>query len=173
MISGYVVGDAEVVQKLDSIDARLKRELRSGIGRATLQLQRQVKQDKLSGQVLKVRTGTLRHSITQAVKASGETVSGIVSTAVKYAPFHEYGLSKTVTVREHVRDVVQSFREVTRKGVTSRKAELLHMNKGTVRAHTRNVDYPAHSFLRSALRELEASGMIREEIDAAISRAIA
>jgi phage gpG-like protein len=159
MIGGYLVGDAEVVQRLDGMGARLRDEMRAGIGRAALKLQRMVKQDKLSGQALKVRTGTLRRSIDQAVIDEGAKVAGIVSTNVKYARVHEYGFKGTVSVRESLRTIRQAF------------GRPIDPRQVSVRSHSRKVDLPARSFLRSALADLEASGAIRAEMEAAITRA--
>lgn len=159
MIAGYLVGDAEVVSRLDGMSARLHEEMKAGIGRAVLKLQRMVVQDKLSGQVLKVRTETLRRSIDQIVIDEGQKVSGVVSTNVKYARAHEYGFHGTVSVRESLRTIKQAF---------GRPIEPVQV---TVRAHSRKVDLPERSFLRSALTDLEASGAIRAEMEAAVTRA--
>lgn len=160
MIGLELIGDAEVVRKLASIPPRMREELKAGIGRLALKLQRNVVRDKLSGQVLKVRTGRLRRSITNTVIDEGSSVSGIVSTPVVYAPIHEYGFHGTQSVRESLRTIKQAFgRSIAPKQIT-------------VRAHDRRVNLPERSFLRSALRDLEASGTIREEIDADIKRAL-
>ncbi|MFX8565905.1 HK97 gp10 family phage protein, partial [Acinetobacter baumannii] len=77
----------------ETMPERLRDELKVGIGRAVLKLQREVVQNKLSGQVLNVRTGNLRRSIDQVVTTEGSAVIGIVSTNVKYGRIHEYGFS--------------------------------------------------------------------------------
>ena len=159
MIGGYLVGDAEVVQRLDGMGTRLRDEMKAGIGRATLKLQRMVVQNKLSGQVLKVRTGTLRRSIDQVVLDEGTKVSGIVSSNVKYARPHEYGFHGAVTVKESLRTIRQAF---------GRPIDPVQIS---VRSHTRKVDLPERSFLRSALADLERSGAIRVEMEAAVKRA--
>lgn len=161
MITGYVTGDAEVVRKLEALGPSLRRELKAGIGRAVLKLQRKVVQEKLTGQVLKVRTGTLRRSIDQIVTDNDTQVVGIVSTNVKYGRIHEYGFSGTVTVREHLRLQKKAWG----KPITPREV--------TVRSHTAKMNLPERSFLRSALRDMEASGEITSEIEAAITRALA
>jgi phage gpG-like protein len=161
MIKAELVNSAEVVARLERIDPRIREELRVGIGRLALKLAKNVQNDKLRGQVLKNRTGRLSHSITNTVVAEGAKVSGIVSTPVKYAPPHEYGFHGTVTIREHMRTVKQAF------------GRPIDPVQATVRAHEAKMNLPERSFLRSALREFEASGKIGEEISAAIQRAIA
>ena len=161
MITTYISGDAELVRKFESIPARLRDELTVGIGRAALKLQREVVQNKLSGQVLSVRTGTLRRSIDQVVTSEGNSVVGIVSTNVKYGRVHEYGFKGTVSVRESLRQIKEAFgKSITPKTVT-------------VRAHSRKVNLPERSFLRSALRDLAGAGVLQGEINAAVARALA
>lgn len=148
MITGYVYGGEEVRAKFDQMPADARAALAKGIGRAVLEIQRHVVQDKLTGQVLKVQSGRLRRSITTRVTEQAETVTGIVGTNVEYAAAHEYGFQGTVSVREH----------------------LSHSKKGTaftVRAHSRNVNTPEKSFLRSALDDLRTQ--TRDEIDQAVN----
>ena len=160
MIDAYLVGDAEVVRKLESLGPRMREELKAGIGRAVLKLQREVRSGKLSGQVLKVRTGNLRRSIDQAVTDTGSQVVGMVSTNVKYARAHEYGFKGVVTVKQHMRLQKQAFgRPISPREVS-------------VSQHTAKMNLPARSFLRSALADMEASGEIRAEFEAAVSRAL-
>lgn len=151
MIAGYVYGGDEVRAKFDSMPTELRVALGRGIGRAVLAIQKQVKQEKLSGQVLNVKTGRLRRSITTRITESPEAITGIVGTNVSYARAHEYGFKGTVSVRSH----------------------LSHSKKGnafTVREHSRNVNIPEKSFLRSALNDLR--GQTREEIEIAVNKVI-
>lgn len=152
---------ASVVAKLDAMPGRVRDELYVGITRLAVRLGRNVQKDKLSGQVLNVRSGRLRRTIGHVVEVNTNIVAGIVSTPVVYAPPHEYGFEGTVNVKAHLREIKQAFgRPITTRAVQ-------------VSAHTRDVKLPERSFLRSALREMEAAGVPREEIDAALKRAIA
>lgn len=160
MIGTYLTGDAEVIRKVDELGSRMRKELRGGIGRLALKLQNKVKTDKLSGQVLNVRTGRLRRSINQAVIDEGEKVTGVVSTAVKYAPPHEYGFSGVVTVREHLRMQTKAWG----KAITPKQV--------TVRSHSAKMNLPARSFLRSALHDMDSAGTIKVELEAAVARAL-
>lgn len=159
MIRAELVNGDAVIAKLDALPNRVRDELKIGIGKLALKLAGNVKTEKLSGQVLKVRTGRLRRSITDVVEDSATTVSGIVSSPVSYAAFQEYGFRGTETVRAHLREIRQAF---------GRSIEPMQVAVGE---HSRKVDYPAHSFLRTALADLEASGMIETEINAALERA--
>lgn len=150
MIRGTIVGGDDLRLELERRRGDVHGALKRGIGRAVLTLLRYVKASKLSDQVLRVRTGRLRRSITERVEESGSRVSGIVGTNVEYARVHEYGFKGTVSVREHLRK--------TKAGST------------TVRAHTRKVSLPERSFLRSSLRDLQPQ--IREEIERSLNRAV-
>ena len=74
---------------------------------------------------------------------------------------HEFGFSGTQNVRESLRTVKQAF------------GRPISPVEAIVRAHSRKVDLPERSFLRSALRELEQAGVLAAETNAAIARAVA
>jgi hypothetical protein len=98
-------------------------------------------QDNLSGEVLNARTGALRRSL----RASVDLSAGILATVTAdtpYAAFQEYGFTGTETVRAHLRRQTKAF------GRAIRPVE------AQVKAYSRRVDYPAHSYLRSALAAL-------------------
>lgn len=147
MIRGYVFGDEEIAARFDRFPATLQRGLVRGITRAALRVQSRTKAQKLSGQVLNVRTGRLRRSINYRVEQQPQQVTGIVGTNVEYAGVHEFGFSGTVTIREHLRR--------TKSG-----------RMATVRAHSAVRNLPARSFLRSSLRDLQPE--IRAEIEASV-----
>jgi phage gpG-like protein len=150
MITGTVVGAEEAIERLERLGPRLRDVLAAEVERIGLKLAAHVKADKLSGQVLNVRSGRLRRSITARTEVEGSKVIGIVGTNVEYAAFHEYGFQGTEGVREH-------FRRCKSGKVAA------------VRAHERKVDYPAHSFLRSALEDMKDE--IKGRIGAAVREA--
>ena len=158
MINGAVIGGTEVVQRFDAMPNRLRAEMRASIEKLSIRLTSKVK-DKLDGQVLKVRTGLLRRSITQAVIENGNTVSGITSTAVSYARAHEYGFNGVVSVRAHMRTIKQAF------------GRSINPVTFQVSAHPMHMKLPERSFLRSSLREMEASGAIRDGLADAVRKA--
>lgn len=158
MIRGYVVGDAAVIQRFSSMPNKLRTNIRTAITRLVIKLQRNVKANKLSGQVLNVRTGTLRRSIDFKVSETGTGIAGKVSTNVKYARPHEYGFQGVVTVQAHLRQIKEAFG----KSITPTTV--------AVGAHTRQVNLPERSFLRSALRDMEQSGEITRELAEAVRK---
>lgn len=139
MIRGYVFGASQTVARFGRLNAAARNAIRASIPRLTLKLLARVKSSKLSGQVLNVKTGRLRRSITQRVVSTPTSVSGIVGTNVRYARVHEFG--GAVTIKAHLR---------MQRLAWGRKMRQPH--QVNVRAHV--VNYPERSFLRSALREM-------------------
>jgi phage gpG-like protein len=113
-----------------------------------------VRTSKLSGQVLKNRTGTLRRSIRPDAKFEGGEIVGKVGTNVSYARPHEFG--GTFRVPSHTRMQSQAF---------GRAITPVRVN---VRAHS--VTFPERAFLRPSLAEKreEVLAALRGEITAAL-----
>jgi hypothetical protein len=90
--------------------------------------------EKLSGQVLKNKTGTLRRSQHESVTSDDNSIRGAVSTdpsASAYGYAHEYG--GTFDVKAHLR-------------------KSSHNMQTWVREHS--ITFPERSFLRSTLNEM-------------------
>jgi phage gpG-like protein len=151
VISGIVIGGEAAVARFDAFPNRLRDELKVGIGRAALLVQGNSK-EKLSDDVLHVKTGRLRRSINVKDQSTGDTVQASVGTNVVYAHAHEYGFQGTVSVREHLSTSVKG-------------------KKFTVRSHDMKMNMPERSFLRSALAAMAEP--IRAEFEAALQRSIA
>lgn len=157
MIRGDIVGDRETVARLEAGKARALGAAKQSIVRLTLELLAKVKRDKLTGQVLNVRTGRLRRSINQRVVSESNSVHGYVGTNVEYARRHELGFTGPEQVKDHLRLARKAFGKDLKFPVWQ-----------TVKSHTRNVNYPPRSFLRSALSDMEPR--IRADIEAAVQR---
>ena len=98
---------------------------------------------KLTGDVLKVRTGRLRRSIHPEWEFKPGYSGAVVGTNVEYAAIHEYGFKGDVQVKSFQREMNKAFgRPISPRTVT-------------VKAHARNVNLPERSFLRSALLEMK------------------
>ena len=112
--------------------------------------------EKLSGQVLKNRSGNLRTSVHFGdITETPNGITGTVGTIREYAAAHEYG--GPYQVKEHLRMQTMAWgRPMTPKQVT-------------VKEFTMNM--PQRSFLRSALRETK--NLIAAEYERAAKRAIA
>lgn len=160
MIHAELIGKEHLVPFVRTIGGNIKTELEKSITRLAFKLSREVKQRKLSGQVLKNRTGTLRRSINQRVEVTPTSITGIVGTNKEYAAVHEYGFNGTVTVHEHMRQIKQAFGKSLKGGGMA----------VMVRSHPRHMVLPERSFLRSALREMQTD--ISTEIQSALKRAV-
>jgi hypothetical protein len=112
----------------------------------------------LSGDVLNTRTGALRASLAASVDP-GQTLRATITASAPYAAFQEYGFTGTENVRAHLRRQAQAFGRAIAP-VTAQ-----------VRAYDRKIDYPAHSYLRSALAEL--APLIAATLQAATAEALA
>lgn len=154
-------GGKELIARLDAMPERVREALLVKVTSLTAQLHAKVF-DKLSDDVLHVRTGELRRSINSDVQSSGNFVEGIVYSSVnspanKYAAIQEYG--GTVHIPE----------------ITPVKASVLHFLVGgkdvfamRVRAH--DVTIPARSYMRTALAEMEPA--ILTGISEAVTKAL-
>lgn len=160
LISAEVKGDKELQERIDSVTPSLKTNLDRAIAELCIRLSIKVKRDKLSGQVLNVRTGRLRRSITYRVAQAGTlTVAGYVGTNVKYARRFEKGFTGTETVKEHLRKQTKAWGR-----------PMDPPKEVTVRSFSRQVDVPAKSFLASALTEMRPE--VRAGIDTAVKASI-
>lgn len=154
MVHYEVDSDIALSKHADQIAQAVKQS----IGRSTLKLLNKVKREKLSGQILNVRTGRLRRSITQKIIESSDAYSGIVGTNVEYAAGHEYGFKGSVNVREHLRTVKQAW------------GKSIQPKKVLIKAHSRQVDLPEKSFLRSALQDMRTE--IKADLQMSIGRSV-
>ena len=103
-----------------------------------------IQADKLSGQVLNVRSGVLRNSVHHAMDASGDRVVATVGTDVVYAAIHEYGGTIVPKTAQALRFVID--------GKT---------------IHAKSVTMPERSYLRSALSDRAQA--IRDALAAAVA----
>lgn len=158
MITAYLVGESELMARMDKMYPNAQKGLLEAVTRLAIQLQRHVMQDKLSGQVLNVRTGTLRRSINERVEQQATSTTGTVGTNVDYAARFEYGFHGSETVKAHQRTI----RQVFGKPIDERVIQ--------VRSFTRQANQPERSFLRSALHDMEAQ--IKADMAAALRQAV-
>lgn len=155
----FIGGDA-IAAVLKAYSDGVQSAVEKSIGRSVLKLQREVMRNRLSGQVLNVRTGNLRRSIQhQQVTSSGGLVVGEVNTNVRYGVAHEYGFAGTVNVKASMRRIRQAF------GRPLKSPRYVQ-----IRAHSRNVKLPERSFLRSALRDMKPK--IEADLQKSIKRAL-
>jgi len=153
---------------------RFRAKMLLAVTRLSLEIQRSVKEDKLSGQVLHVRTGTLRRSINQRIEEKADGIYGYVGTNVRYAGAHEYGFKGTVTVKEHLR---REKKVIAAKYNAAKDVWIVRKKNtgfsGIVKSHTMTMNLPERSFLRSTLSDFTAKikeGMQIAARDALVSK---
>lgn len=133
MIKAEVIGAVEVEERLMELIPEMKQGVARGILMLTIELQRIVQQDKLSGQVLNTQSSNLRNSIAYRIEDEGMT--GIVGTnvsAIPYARIHEFGGE-----------------------IKAKRAKFLRFNIGGKWFSKKSVIMPKRSYLRSALKDLD------------------
>ena len=93
MIRASIVGDPnKVPQHILSKFPLIQGACQISMARLVIALASKIKGQKLSGQVLKNRTGTLRRSITaHPPESTGTIITGRVGTNIEYATIHEFG----------------------------------------------------------------------------------
>lgn len=159
MLTARVIGAERVTAGLALVPAKAKDRVKQTIGSLTMTILRKVKAEKLSGQVLKNQTGTLRRSINQRVIESGLGITGSVGTNLRYAKRWELGYTGPEAVKAHLRTVKQAWGKVLPAPISAQ-----------VRAFTRQLDIKARPFLRPVLDEMREE--IRTRLEAAIRESL-
>jgi phage gpG-like protein len=157
MIRVVIVGQEGVIAHLKEVPPRVLGLVRQAVEAEAINLVRDIKESKLTGQVLKTRTGTLRRSINYALSLADQGLTATVGTNLVYAGIHEYG----GTIRAHV--------------IQARNKKALAFQMGGQMIIRRQVNHPGskmpeHSFLRASLRENEAR--IKANIEAAVAQGV-
>ena len=153
-----------LLARLAGTQERLRTDLRKVIERRTIMVQSAVKESKLTGQALHVRTGTLRRSINRKIDETASGITATVGTNVRYAALHEYGFTGATTVKAHVRRAAAQMAAKRSKRVGKAAGSI------NVREHVRQMNMPARSFLRSTLAE--QADAIKSELRATILAAV-
>lgn len=155
MLNVTVTGDRQIVERLRSLPPSLQAILQAKTTRLALKLQAHVQLDKLSGQVLNIRSGALKASISNEVTTEASAVYGRVFSSgdVKYAAIHEFG--GTIPAHDIVPNKAQALAFMA--GGKQVFAKIVHMPA---------VNMPERSFLRSSLADMAA------EISATLKAAV-
>lgn len=155
MINAKITGGEHLGKKFRDSIPNVQSGVQKEVMRLALKMTGKV-MGKLSGEVLRVRTGRLRRSIHPEWDFKPGYSGATVGTNVEYAAIHEYGFSGSVQVKSFQREMTKAFgRPISPKQVT-------------VRTHTRNVNMPERSFLRSTLTEMTAE--IKESLPNAVMK---
>lgn len=143
------------------LGAKVPAAMRAAMNASVWSMIRDVVANRLSGQYLRVRTGTARRSMHGHVEDSGESVRGYIGNPHEYVRAHEMGYQGPVQVRAHTRQLARLERnrggKVTKRSAAAYKKRLRkgYAMTAHVRAHTRQVNIRARRFIRDTL-DLEA-----------------
>lgn len=192
MISGYLIGDKELLRRLGDLPKSTKLRVDLTVKSLGFELERKVKAEKLSGQVLNVITGRLRASISHGApnsvsrfESDADRAIYYVGTNVKYGAVHEYGFDGMVPVRPYIRHsyvVDYKLKPMSQRKIASKfDGEIIYSSDSYRRvlgdvtgyAHVngflRHMKMPARSYLRSSLEEMR--GTITERLSMALKSA--
>jgi phage gpG-like protein len=152
LINAKITSGKDVPQKLRSASGLIQSAVDKAVLRLAVKMTAMVK-NKLSNDVLRVRSGRLRRSINYKITKDGDTTTASVGTNVVYAKTHEYGL----TIPAHI--------------VRARRGKALKFMAGGKMMFRKQVSIPAvkmpeRSFLRASLRQMQP------EIQTELSKAL-
>ncbi len=127
-----VIGSVKLAKQLERLSDKVPSAAKSSMIYACEFVRGYIVKYKLSGQVLKRRSGHLAGSITSEVRGSNESdVVGRVGTNLKYARIHEFG--------GDIRPV---------------RAKALHFFIGKIEIFTQHVKIPKRPYIKPAIEEL-------------------
>ena len=129
MITMRLKGDERVIQRFYSMPDDLRQKLRYAIEIEAMYETAYIKNSKLSGQVLHVRTGTLRRSITHRLTSNESSVKATIGTNVIYAAIHEYG----GIIHQKNRVIHMPMRSFMRSTLKDNKQRIINAIKNAVK----------------------------------------
>lgn len=159
MLVARLVGSETVVSLLEATPVKVYARVKDRMSRLVMTLLTHVKEDKLSGQVLRNVSGNLRASINSRLEDTGQAITGSVGTNLVYARPHEMGFDGEVAIKEHLRTVTMAWGRELKEPVVC-----------IVRAHQAHMHLPERSFLRSALEDMRPQ--VREQLLEAMRGAV-
>lgn len=156
MLKISIIGQRELVQRLNSMPASVHRSVLRKVTALTFRLETLVKR-KLSGPVLKTRSGKLRDSVFRRVTNTSSSIRGEVLAGknVPYAAIHEYGGTVPAMTIYPRRAQALSFM------MNGKRVFAKYVNRPQIRI-------PQRSYMRSSLAEM--GPIIREELREAVKQ---
>jgi hypothetical protein len=109
LIIARLVGDDKVLARLRAMPGGINAGLVRSITKLATDLQRNVQQGKLSGEVLAARSGSLKSSIDVRLDERPTEVAATVFSDSKYARVHEFGFTGAVDVKASLRRITEVF----------------------------------------------------------------
>ena len=142
MIEGRLTDPAGLLARLQAMPAILRGEIAGRLTALATALQQHVQRDKLSGQLVAVRSGRLRDSIRVAVTDDGPAIGARIFSDAPQAARLEFGWRGNGTPAAALRSLKQRFVLPLRQG--SRPPA----------GRDRPIDLAPRPFLRSALDDM-------------------
>ncbi len=158
MITGEVIGAEMVSAKLRKVPMSVRQQLVIAVRDSGLFLANYIKQKKLSGQMLNVRSDKLRSSVISEFTDAGNEVYSLVGPGpVAYARIHEFG------------------GQTKAHEIVAKNGKMLHFVSGGLDIFRKSVHHPGskmpeRSYLRSSL--FETREQIARKIEEAIKNGI-
>jgi len=164
MINAVVIGDPRrISSNIRALFPETMQATGKSMARLVFALSNKIKFQKLSGQVLRNKTGVLRDSISPSVRADGNSIIGQVATNVEYARIHEYGGEI-----HHPGGTAYMFDKSSGRAIfVSNNSMWAHLLPRTA-PHL--IPMPERSFMRTALQEMEPD--IRATFENALSEVV-
>ena len=174
MIIAQIIGVEAVQSRFVLAASTSRKRVEVEVKRLGIELLNKVKADKLSGQVLNVKTGKLRRSMNMKFENSQDGMSASVGTNTVYARIHEFGgkifpkngKALKFTWPGHAGNFIdyKAVGKALLKGGAARSANKA-ISIGDVHM-LKCVNMPMRSFLRSALEEMRT--VIQERLLACV-----
>jgi phage gpG-like protein len=152
IIKGEIKGVAAAKAKVSGVAPRAVTKIVTAIKTEAINLVAYIKQNKLSDQVLRVRTGRLRRSITANFAQDGDTFAARIGTNVKYGRAWEFGFTGAVNVPEHK---VKAFERMQTHafGKPMKSPRKVNVREHVVKAHTVNMKMDPRPFVGPSAEE--------------------
>ena len=183
MIIGEILGVTRTLSLLENIKGGYAPAMQRTVAQLAIMLRDHVSEDKLTGQVLHVRSGNLRRSITSRTTSNAGQFTGIVGTNCVYARIQEFGgVTKPHDILpRHAKALMfqsagfvgpmQLLKNVNGRYAKSAKGKITAaLTEGSLSffrgVHHPGSHMPERSFIRSALDDKRA------EISAALETAV-
>ena len=141
----------ELERKLKGLEDKVPNAIAVALRESMRVMVRHVQERKLSGQYLRVQTGTARRSFRQSVKFTRAVITGIIGSPFAYVRAHEEGFRGTVKVGAHTRR--RRVHAIGKRGQKLKRSKWEDRGSIQVRGHTRRVNMRARRFLQDTMRE--------------------
>jgi hypothetical protein len=145
MMTAKIIGEKKVVERIKGFLPSMRNELKTYVEKFRINTVYYIQSQKLSGQVLHHRKGTLKESIARQSKVEeiGENLSVKIGTNLEYAPPLEYGSKPHVILPKN--KLALAFRAPWGPGQGKEGLSVF--------AKVNHPGFPAKSFLRTTLNE--------------------